>query len=64
MEKKAPLTYENAMKRLEEIVAKIEEGNIDIDQLAAHLKEAKRLSEFCKDKLTKVESDIKESLSM
>ncbi len=64
MEKKKEMTYETAMKKLEEIVAKLEDGNINIDQLAVNLKEAKKLSEFCKDKLTKVEADIKESLSM
>ena len=35
------MTYEKAMKRLEEIVKKIESGEMDIDSLAASLKEAK-----------------------
>lgn len=64
MEKKTSMTYEKAMKKLEEIVNKIESENMDIDQLAAKIREAKQLSDFCKDKLTKVEADIKESLSM
>ena len=64
MEKKTSMTYEKAMKKLEEIVNKIESGNMDIDQLAAKIREAKQLSDFCKDELTKVEADIKESLSM
>ena len=64
MEKKTSMTYEKAMKKLEEIVNKIESGNMDIDQLAAKIREAKQLSDLCKDKLTKVEADIKESLSM
>ena len=64
MEKKTSMTYEKAMKKLEEIVNKIESGNMDIDQLAAKIREAKQLIDFCKDKLTKVEADIKESLSM
>ena len=42
------MTYEKAMKRLEEIVAKIESGEMDIDALAQNLKEAQKLVEFCK----------------
>ena len=41
------MTYEKAMKRLEEIVKKIEGGEMDIDSLAANLKEAKGLVEYC-----------------
>ena len=62
MDKK--MTYEQASKRLEEIVNKIESGNINIDNLTSHLKEAKTLAEFCKDKLTKVEQDVKKCLDM
>ena len=62
MDKK--MTYEQASKRLEEIVNKIESRNINIDTLTSHLKEAKTLAEFCKDKLTKVEQDVKKCLDM
>ena len=62
MDKK--MTYEQASKRLEEIVNKIESGNINIDTLTSHRKEAKTLAEFCKDKLTKVEQDVKKCLDM
>ena len=47
MEKK--LNYETAVKRLEQIVTKIESGEMDVDALAANLKEAKALAEFCKE---------------
>lgn len=56
MEKK--ITYEQAIHRLEEIVSKIERGEMDIDSLTSNLKEAKQLVAFCKDKLTKVENDV------
>ena len=49
------LTYEQAMKSLETIVSKVEQGEMDIDSLASKLKEAKELVEFCKAKLLKVE---------
>lgn len=58
------LTYEEAMKRLEDIVTKIESGEMDIDALAAHLEEAKKLAEFCKTKLTNVDAEVKKCLDM
>ena len=58
------LTYEEAMKRLEEIVKKIESGETDIDSLAANLKEAKKLVEFCKEKLTNAEAEVKKCLDL
>lgn len=61
---KQELTYEQAIKRLEQIVAKIESGEMDIDALAANLKEAKKLVEFCKDKLTKTEAEVKKCLDL
>lgn len=58
------MTYEKAMKRLEEIVSKIESGEMDIDALAQNLKEAQKLVEFCKEKLTTVEAEVKKCLNM
>jgi len=56
------MTYEQAMKRLEEIAQNIESGKTGIDSLSASLKEAKELVSFCKDKLTKAEADVKKIL--
>ena len=58
------MTYEKAVKRLEEIVKKIEGGEMDIDSLTANLKEAKDLVEYCKEKLTNVEAEVKKCLDM
>jgi exodeoxyribonuclease VII small subunit len=52
-------TYEQSMKRLQEIVTQIENGETDIDSLAARLKEARQLVDFCREKLTKVETEVK-----
>jgi exodeoxyribonuclease VII small subunit len=60
----AKMTYEQAVKRLEEIVKRIEGGEMDIDSLTANLKEAKGLVEFCKEKLTNVEAEVKKCLDM
>ena len=55
---KKDLTYSDAMKRLEEIVRKIESGEMDIDSLAENLQEAKQLVAFCKGKLQHVEDEV------
>lgn len=60
MEKKQ--TYEQAMKRLEEIVSSIDNGELDIDSLSANLKEAQELIKFCRDKLYKTDNEIKKLL--
>jgi exodeoxyribonuclease VII small subunit len=55
-------TYEEAMKRLEEIVSQIDNGTLDIDSLSKNLKEAQTLLAFCRDKLYKVDTEIKKLL--
>ena len=56
------MTYEQAISRIEEITRKVESGEMDIDSLATSLKEAKELVQYCKEKLTKVEADVKKIL--
>ena len=53
------MTYNEAMTRLEEIMGKIQGGRVDIDQLAGLLKEAQELVKFCREKLYKVDEEIK-----
>ena len=53
------MTYDEAMTRLEEITARIQGGKVDIDQLAGLLKEAQELVKFCREKLYKVDEEIK-----
>ena len=53
------MKYEDAMKRLEELVQQMESGDVSIDSLTQKLKEAKQLIQLCKDKLTKTEEEIK-----
>lgn len=55
-------TYEEAMKRLENIVYEIEHGEINIDSLSEKLKEAQILVTFCRDKLSKVNTEIQKLL--
>ena len=50
------------MQRLQTIVSQMENGEMDIDALLTNLKEAKQLIDFCKNKLTRVETDVKKIL--
>ena len=52
------MKYEEAMVQLETIVRKMESNELDIDEIAAQLKTAQRLIKFCRDKLTKTESEL------
>lgn len=53
------MKYEEAIQQLETIVSQIEKNELDIDQLADRLKEAKKLITLCKDKLYKTDEKIK-----
>ncbi len=55
-------TYGQAMKRLEAIVAEMENPEMDIDELSARLKEAQKLIKFCRDKLYKTDEEIRSLL--
>ncbi len=60
---KNAMKYEEAVAQLEDIVTKMENDELDIDQLSEQLKRAKELVKVCKDKLTKTDGDIKKLLS-
>lgn len=53
------MRYSEAVARLEEIMAKVQSGRIDIDELAGLLKEAQELVRFCRGKLYKVDEEVK-----
>lgn len=54
--------YEQTVSELEQIVNKMENDELDIDQLSEQLKRAKELVKLCKDKLTKTDEEIKKLL--
>ncbi len=56
------MKYEEAVRRLEEIVDKMEGGDMDIDTLGEQLKTAKKLIKMCKDKLTKADEEVRKIL--
>ena len=56
------IKYEAAVHQLEDIVSKLENNELDIDELSTELKKAQQLVKLCKDKLTKTDEEIKKIL--
>lgn len=52
------LTYEKAIKRLEEIVSLLERGDLPLDQAMEAFREGVSLSAFCTDKLNSMKEEI------
>ena len=59
---KQNIKYEDAVRRLEDIVTRMENNELDIDTLSEQLKTAQQLIKLCKDKLTKTDGEIKKLL--
>ena len=57
------MTYEAAMKQLEALARQAEDGQLPIDQLAAKLRDAQELLQFCKLKLTAAEEEVEKLLN-
>lgn len=53
------IKYSKAVKKLDEILSKIETEEIDVDELADHVKEAVELLKVCKNKIEKAQMDVK-----
>jgi exodeoxyribonuclease VII small subunit len=51
--------YEEALQELQTIVHRMENDELDIDQLSTQLKRAQQLIKLCKEKLTKTDEEIK-----
>ena len=55
---KEELKYEAAFAQLQDIVRKMENDEYSIDEIAVQLQTAQRLIKFCKDRLTRTETEI------
>jgi len=55
-------TYNEAAEKLRTIVTEIETGEWDVDVLTEKVKEAARLIKLCKEKLYKVDEEVKKVL--
>ncbi|MEZ7704223.1 exodeoxyribonuclease VII small subunit [Prevotella melaninogenica] len=56
------IKYEEAVHKLEAIVDKMERGELDIDSMAAQLKETQELVKLCKQKLKRTDNEIQKLL--
>ncbi len=54
----SPITFEEAIKRLEEIVRELESGEIEIEKALTVFEEGIRLSKICAKKLSTIERRI------
>jgi len=52
--------YSKAIERLDEIIGKIEQDDVDVDELSEKVKEAIGLIKICKDKIEKAELEVKQ----
>ncbi len=53
------ITFEDAMKRIEEIVSVLENGNSSLDQSLELFEEATKLCAFCNKRLETAEQKVK-----
>ena len=47
------MKYEQAVHELETIVQRLENNELNLDEMSSELKRAQQLIKFCKDRLTK-----------
>lgn len=55
--------YEDAVRQLEDIVEKLENNELGIDEMSKQLKKAQQLIKLCKDRLTKTDAEIQKILT-
>lgn len=53
------LTYESALKELQEIVDALQNNSLGIDELSTQLNRAAELIRYCREKLHKTDEEIK-----
>ena len=55
----SPVSYEAALLELEQLVARIEAGDMPLEQLLSQYQRGAELLKFCRERLEKVEDQIK-----
>ena len=56
---KEDIKYEAAFAEIQAIVRRMENDELDIDQMSEQLKRAQQLIKLCKEKLNKTDEEIK-----
>ncbi|MCD6598016.1 MAG: exodeoxyribonuclease VII small subunit [Bacteroidales bacterium] len=62
MTKKNELSYNEAIQEMEAILEKIENEEMDVDELSISVKRVSQLMKSCRGKLRKTESEVKKIL--
>jgi exodeoxyribonuclease VII small subunit len=57
-EQSMPSSYEEALQELEQLLAKLESGQLPLDQLLTHYQRGASLLAFCRERLTAIENQI------
>jgi len=52
--------YAQALEELETILAELEEDDVDVDKLAAHVQRASQLIELCRDRIGSAKLQIED----
>lgn len=63
MTEKNSFTFEEAMEQLEEIVERLEAGDVPLEEAISIYKEGMQLSKLCHDKLKNVEEQLTQILT-
>jgi exodeoxyribonuclease VII small subunit len=56
---KLPSSYEAALDELEQLVARLESGDMPLEQLLSGYQRGAELLKFCRDKLEAIEDQVK-----
>ncbi len=56
------LTYDEAIAKIDSIMKKFRTNEMSVDELASEVKQATELISYCKERLHKAESELKEIL--
>lgn len=58
LSEKKDISFEEAMEKLEEVVGKLEQGDVPLEEAISMFQEGMTLSKFCHDKLKNVEKSM------
>ncbi len=59
---KEKISYDDAVQEIEQILGKIEEGDMNVDELAEKVNRVTSLLKICRDRLRKTEEQINKIL--
>lgn len=57
------MSYKEAMAEIESIVTKLEDNQLDVDELSGRVKRVSELIAFCKSKLHETEEEVEKILN-